>query len=668
MAYEVTYLNPIFSTGKFGNCLSGGYGVVATQLPQNGTYTIEAWVNNNVSGSLEVFAAVPGWGWVAHNSNGTAFCSYGGGGRQISTNAQICDGNWHHVAMVVGTGGGKIFVDGILAGASAYTYQDNGGGTPGEGWVFNLNLRKLSDSDYIYSGKIDEVAVFNYEKYTTTFTPETIPYTGSEDGLVCLAHLDNNFVSPSFSITNVYSITDTSAIVDVSISSQGASEITERGLVYGETPSPTILDNKIISGSGIGTFSSNISGLSSGTTYYIRAYVINTDGTFYCPESSVTTLSSATTTRIQPNDVNIVYSPYNWKVSGTLAKTINAGAYLRFMLNGQSLSALFDLSTIATPLPEINYRIDGRCWNKAQVASSVPFNFPLDTQSWSSHIIEIHVKTTTQSTDRWNTQQNAVKLIGLDSNIGAQTLPIGKLNNSVIYFGDSITEGNLTLTPLGANDTDASDSTLSWVHGLSSALGVEYCNCGFGSHGFFYGGAGNVPPLISSYKYMWSGEIRDFVTVPPKLIVVNMGTNDGNNPITSTITEFLNSILAEVSCKIIMIRPFSGSQAQNIQDAISSCDAPDRVVYVNTDGFFNTAHSSDGTHPYGFANIAEIAPKLANLLQQYLYTNSDIPVTGFSPADFWNYLTSNPVVPGSMMERILNSASADFVGEIIANN
>ena len=48
----------------------------------------------------------------------------------------------------------------------------------------------------------------------------------------------------------------------------------------------------VILGNGLGSFTSNLSGLTANTTYYIRAYAINGVGTFYGNEISFTTLNN----------------------------------------------------------------------------------------------------------------------------------------------------------------------------------------------------------------------------------------------------------------------------------------------------------------------------------------------------------------------------------------
>ena len=75
--------------------------------------------------------------------------------------------------------------------------------------------------------------------------------------------------------------------------SGGGNHVTERGVCYSTNPNPTLDDETVISGSGSGTFTSILPGLSDNTTYYVRAYATkikhNATTTYYGNEVSFTT-------------------------------------------------------------------------------------------------------------------------------------------------------------------------------------------------------------------------------------------------------------------------------------------------------------------------------------------------------------------------------------------
>ena len=86
-------------------------------------------------------------------------------------------------------------------------------------------------------------------------------------------------------------ITSTSAIIGGDVTDDGGFNVTERGVVYSTSKSPTTANTKVTNGNGLGQFTCNLTDLQYGTTYYVRAYAINAKGTAYGEEVSFMTLS-----------------------------------------------------------------------------------------------------------------------------------------------------------------------------------------------------------------------------------------------------------------------------------------------------------------------------------------------------------------------------------------
>jgi hypothetical protein len=89
--------------------------------------------------------------------------------------------------------------------------------------------------------------------------------------------------------TAVTAITVVSATSGGNVIYDGGSSVTARGVCWGTAANPTLTGNHTTDGSGLGVFTSSITGLSSITTYHIRAYAINGNGTFYGDDLSFTT-------------------------------------------------------------------------------------------------------------------------------------------------------------------------------------------------------------------------------------------------------------------------------------------------------------------------------------------------------------------------------------------
>jgi hypothetical protein len=95
-------------------------------------------------------------------------------------------------------------------------------------------------------------------------------------------------------------ITQTSATSGGSISDDGGAAITARGVVFSTSLNPTISDSKTTNGSGIGSFTSSLTGLTANTQYYLRAYATNSVGTAYGNLVEFTTLSTTASLTTQP--------------------------------------------------------------------------------------------------------------------------------------------------------------------------------------------------------------------------------------------------------------------------------------------------------------------------------------------------------------------------------
>ena len=67
-------------------------------------------------------------------------------------------------------------------------------------------------------------------------------------------------------------VTSTGASVSVMVECSGSATVGTRGLCWNTTGAPTVSDSHVASGTGVGSFAVQLTGLSAGTTYYVRAY------------------------------------------------------------------------------------------------------------------------------------------------------------------------------------------------------------------------------------------------------------------------------------------------------------------------------------------------------------------------------------------------------------
>ncbi|NJK95931.1 MAG: hypothetical protein HC905_14355 [Bacteroidales bacterium] len=100
---------------------------------------------------------------------------------------------------------------------------------------------------------------------------------------------------PTVTTASITNMTISSAASGGNVTGEGGSAVTARGVCWNTTGAPTISDNKTTNGTGTGSFSSNLTGLAVSTTYYVRAYATNANGTSYGEQITFTTSSTVPT-------------------------------------------------------------------------------------------------------------------------------------------------------------------------------------------------------------------------------------------------------------------------------------------------------------------------------------------------------------------------------------
>jgi hypothetical protein len=87
----------------------------------------------------------------------------------------------------------------------------------------------------------------------------------------------------------VTSVLATTATCGGTVTNDGGATVTARGVCWSTSAHPTIANSKTSNSTGAGVFTSNLTGLTAATTYYVRAYATNSAGTSYGSEVSFTT-------------------------------------------------------------------------------------------------------------------------------------------------------------------------------------------------------------------------------------------------------------------------------------------------------------------------------------------------------------------------------------------
>jgi uncharacterized protein (TIGR02145 family) len=191
---------------------------------------------------------------------------------------------------------------------------DNQLGAPGELLAMPIVIRVLNSAD-------SALANAPVHFYTSSGSVDSLTHRTNVEGLVSVkwtlgdspgnqsleaflkdgndAKMNNSVITitaasvvmlPTVETTAVTEIYENSAMIMGNVIKDGGADITLRGFCWNTTGNPTTDSNIEENGVGTGVFQSRIYGLQPGTTYYVRAYAINSLGTSYGNQLSFRTL------------------------------------------------------------------------------------------------------------------------------------------------------------------------------------------------------------------------------------------------------------------------------------------------------------------------------------------------------------------------------------------
>ncbi|MFZ2341040.1 MAG: fibrobacter succinogenes major paralogous domain-containing protein [Bacteroidales bacterium] len=131
---------------------------------------------------------------------------------------------------------------------------------------------------------------------------------------------------PVVTTTAVSGVTTTTAVSGGNVTDDGGADVTARGVCWGTAANPAISGSKTTDGTGTGSFSSNLTGLTPGTTYYVRAYATNSVGTAYGNEVefTATPIAGATVTTAAVTVVSYTTATAGGNVTATGGGTVTA--------------------------------------------------------------------------------------------------------------------------------------------------------------------------------------------------------------------------------------------------------------------------------------------------------------------------------------------------------
>jgi len=217
----------------------------------------------------------------------------------------------YNIAQFIATGGGNITSDGgssvtargVCWSLSNNPTTDSGHTTDGSGTgTFVSNLTGLSANTLYYTRAYASNSVgtaYGEEFSFTTLVASIFPTVTT----TVVTNVGTNTASSGGNVTD----------------DGGLFLITARGVCYATSANPTLSDSFTENGAGTGSFTSMLTGLVSGDTYYLRAYASNSEVTSYgeeivftalqpCQSLSSFTVNHTTYGGVAPVDKTVTYS------------------------------------------------------------------------------------------------------------------------------------------------------------------------------------------------------------------------------------------------------------------------------------------------------------------------------------------------------------------------
>ena len=368
---------------------------------------------------------------------------------------------------------------------------------------------------------------------------------------------DGGTSAPGYPIVSTSPISnpdESSLVAGGSVTKAGVGSITVKGIVYGTSPNPVINGSgveMVNAGSGLGTYTCNLTGLLNGITYYIRAFATNSSNlTSYGGTVSYTSISMEKPTVVTQsvNGITNSTATVDGAISNDGGSPVTAKGFVWNSSGNPTLDSYLGITDQGTGSSSFFVNLDGLQANTTYFVKAYATNG--SGTGYGSQIT-------------FRTAPDAPILLNA-SKIGQQgfTANWNPTPGAIAYFMDVSTDESFSVMLIGYDNRDVGDVTSAFITGLNPTTNYYFRVRAF--NGDAISQNSNIMQVTTSALHHFQIEAADGENIGPQIagipFFIKISALDANEQI---IPDFSGSvILSSIG------NPIQGIETDNFIDGI----------------------------------------------------------------------------------------------------